>query len=115
MTPESAFEALGGQERPLPEQPTANGIHGTSIPPIETIPEQERTGTRFGIDAQGLIDVLRIPPTIDDLQRFHYDEMRHKAQQLVGLGQMLGDIAPAVTRILEALPEHMEDASVDSL
>ena len=41
--------------------------------------------------------------------------MRHKAQQLIELGQMLGDIAPAVARILEALPEHMEDASVDRL
>ena len=103
------------QEPPQPEQPTASGIHGTSIPPIESIPEQERAGTRFGLDAQGLIDVLRIPPATNDLQRFHYDEMRHKAQQLVGLGQMLGDIAPAATRILEALPERIEDVSIDRL
>jgi hypothetical protein len=85
------------------------------LPSIENIPEQESTGTHFGLDAQGRIDVVRIPPATDDLQRFHYDEMRHKAQQLVGLGQMLGDIASAVTRILEALPEQMEDASVDKL
>jgi hypothetical protein len=84
-------------------------------PPIESIPEQDRIGTRFGVDADGRIDVLRTPPAIDDLQRLHYDEMRHKAQQLAGHGQMLGDIATAAIRILEALPEHMEDASADRL
>jgi hypothetical protein len=92
-----------------------NLVLNRSIPPIESIPEQERTGTRFGIDAQGLIDVLRIPPAIDDLQRFHYDEMRHKAEALAALGQMLGDIAPAATRILEALPEGIEGVSIDRL
>ncbi len=86
-----------------------------SPPPIESIPEQERTGTRFGMGEDGRIDVLQTPPTTDDLQRFHYDEMRHKAQALSELGQMLGDIAPAITRILEALPERMEQASVDRL
>ncbi len=108
---------IDGQEPPQPEQPTANGIHGTSTswPRIESIPEQERTGTRFGMDAQGRIDVLRIPPTTDDLQRFHYEEMRYKAESLAGLGQMLGDIGPAINRILEALPEHIEDATVDKL
>jgi hypothetical protein len=65
-------------------------------PPIESIPEQERTGTRFGMDAWGRIDVVPIPPAMDDLQRFHYDEMRHKAEALIALGQMLGDIAPAI-------------------
>ena len=84
-------------------------------PPIESIPEQERTGTRFGMDAQGRIDVLQTPPTIDQLQRFHYEEMRHKAEALAGLGQMLGDITPAIARTLEALPAHIERASVDRL
>jgi hypothetical protein len=86
------------------------------LPPfIESIPEQDRIGTRFGVDAEGRIDVLQTPPATDDLQRLHYDEVRHKAQDLAGLGQMLGDIAPTVTRILETLPERMEDASVDRL
>jgi hypothetical protein len=85
------------------------------VPPIESIPEQERTGTRFGVDAQGRIDVVQISPATDDLQRFHYDEMRHKAQALAALGQMLGDVALPANRILEALPERMEDASVDKL
>jgi hypothetical protein len=49
------------------------------------------------------------------LQRFHYDEMRHKAQALAELGQMLGDIAPDINRIREALPEDIKDASVDKL
>jgi hypothetical protein len=65
--------------------------------------------------AQGRIDVLRTAPAADGLQRFHYDEMRHKAEELATLGQMLGDIAHAITRLLEALPEHIEDASVDKL
>ena len=84
-----------------PEQPTANGIHGTSIPwpRIESIPEQERMGTRFGMDAHGRIDVLRSPPATDELQRLHYDEMRHKAEALAALGQMLGDTAPAIMGI----------------
>jgi hypothetical protein len=98
------------EEPPQPEQPTADGW-----PPIESIPEQESTGTRFGMDAQGRIDVVRTPPATDGLQRFHYDEMCHKAQALAELGQMLGDIEPDINRILEALPEHMEDASVDKL
>ncbi len=85
------------------------------LPPVESIPEQERTGTRFVMDTQGRIDVLQIPPVADDLQRFHYDEMRHKAEALAGLGQMLGDIAHSITRLVEALPEHIEDASVDKL
>ena len=86
-----------------------------SPPTIESIPEQERIGTRFGMDEVGRIDILRTPPTTDDLQGFHYHEMRHKAQALSDLGQMLGDIAPAVHRILGALSEHMEEASVDKI
>jgi hypothetical protein len=67
------------------------------------------------MDGQGRIDVLRTPPAIDELQCFHYEEMRHKAQALIALGQMLGDIAPAAARILEALPNRIEDASIDKL
>jgi hypothetical protein len=87
----------------------------TDPPPIESIPQQERTGTRFAVDAQGRIDVVRIPPTTDELQRFHYGEMRYKAAALAALGQMLGDVALPSNRVLEALPERMEDASVDKL
>jgi hypothetical protein len=87
----------------------------TNLPPIETIPLQERAATQFRADAQGRIDVVQIPPATDELQRLHYDEMRHKAAVLVALGQMLGDVAWPAKRILEALPERMEDASVDKL
>ena len=38
-----------------------------------------------------------------------------RARELLALGQMLGDLSPAVDRLLEALPERMEDASVDKL
>ena len=85
------------------------------LPAIESIPKQEHIGTRFSVDAQGRIDVVRVPLAADELQRLHYDEMRHKAAALAALGQMLGDVAPATNRILEALPERMEDASVDKL
>ncbi len=107
----SAWEANSEAKRLIDSsEPTA-----ASPPPIESIPEQERTGTRFGMDDVGRIDVLRTPPTTDDLQRLHYDEMRHKAEALSELGQMLGDVARAVSRILDALPERIEDASIDRL
>lgn len=99
----------------FPSASTFNTPESLVPPPIESIPEQNRVGTRFGVDVEGRIDVLRTPPATDDLQSLHYHEMRHKARDLAGLGQMLGDIAPAVTRILEALPKRMEDASVDRL
>jgi hypothetical protein len=87
----------------------------THLPPVETIPSQEPAATQFRADAEGRIDVVQIPPSTDVRQRLLYDEMRHKAQELAALGQMLGDVSPAVDRILEALPERMEDASVDKL
>ena len=87
------------------QEPPQPGTHGTSTPwpSIESIPEQERTGTRFGMDGQGRIDVLQTPPTIDELQRLHYEEMRHKAQALSDLGQMLGDLAQDTFRILRRI------------
>ncbi len=99
------------------QEPPQPGTHGTSTPwpSIESIPEQERTGTRFGMDGQGRIDVLQTPPTIDELQRLHYEEMRHKAQALSDLGQMLGDLAQDTFRILDALREGIEDVSIDKL
>jgi hypothetical protein len=105
-----------------PQVPTAGtapqpfgGTLPKNLPSIETIPSQERAATQFRADAEGRIDVVRIPPARDELQRFHYDEMRHKATAMVALGQMLGDLASPTSRILEALPERMEDASVDKL
>ena len=76
---------------------------------------QERAATQFRADAQGRIDVVKIPPSSDELQRLHYDELRHKALALVALGQMLGDLALPADRFLEALPERIEEASVDKL
>ena len=99
----SAPQLMGGTTPPL------------NLPPVETIPLQERAATQFRADAQGRIDVVQIPPSSDELQRLHYDEMRHKALALVALGQMLGDLASPADRFLEALPERIEDASVDKL
>ena len=99
----SAPQFIGGTTPPM------------NSPPVETIPLQERAATQFRADAQGRIDVVQIPPSSDEFQRLHYDEMRHKALALVALGQMLGDLASPADRILEALPERMEDASVDKL
>ena len=84
-------------------------------PPIESIPEQDPAGTRFRIDAEGRIDAIIVPPTPDTLQRFHYDELRQKAEALAALGQMLGDLGVPALRILEALPTDIEDASIDRL
>jgi hypothetical protein len=62
-------------------------------PPIEAIPEQASAATRFGINPQGLIDVVPDPPALepltDALQREFYDESRGKARVLVELGPNL--------------------------
>jgi 8-oxo-dGTP pyrophosphatase MutT (NUDIX family) len=65
---------------------------------IEAIPEQEPLATRFGVNSQGLIDVVPDPPApetaADALQREFYEETRLKAQALVALGSnQLGDLS----------------------
>jgi hypothetical protein len=67
------------------------------------IPEQEPLATRFGVNSQGLIDVVPDPPahrTSDDaLQREIYDETREKAEILLGYGHnQLGDLVDPITR-----------------
>jgi hypothetical protein len=92
-----------------------SGKPNNFYPSIEVIPQQEAGGTRFRADDQGRIDVLRIAAAADELQDLHYREMRFKAQALAALGQMLGDLGYGIGRILEALPEHIDDVSVDQL
>lgn len=41
--------------------------------------------------------------------------MRHKARELIALGQMLGDITAPCARFIDAAPARLEDASVDKL
>jgi hypothetical protein len=53
--------------------PVALGAGGTPPAPIEAIPEQEPLATRFGVNSQGLIDIVPDPPapgtSADALQR----------------------------------------------
>ncbi len=94
---------------------TSSTVPSESAPSADFIPPQERTATQFGVDSLGRIDIIQVPPDADELQQFHYNEMRHKARELIGLGQMLGDMSSPVTRFLEALPEQMAAASVDRI
>jgi hypothetical protein len=89
-------------------------------PPIEAIPKQEPIATRFGVNSQGLIDVVPDPPApgtaANALQRESYEETCFKAQALVALGpNQLADLSGSVERFREALKERIEDISITSL
>ncbi len=89
-------------------------------PPIEVIPEQEPNATRFGVNTDGVIDVVPdplAPETVADaLQREYYDELRFKAQALIELGpNQLGDLSGSAERFREALKERIEEISITSL
>ena len=90
------------------------------VPPIEAIPEQEPIATRFGVNSEGLIDVLPDPPApetaADHLQRDLYAETRFKTQALIELGpNQLGDLSGSVERFREGLKERIDDISITSL
>jgi hypothetical protein len=87
---------------------------------IEAIPEQEPLATRFGVNSQGLIDVVPDPPApetaADALQREFYEETRLKAQALVALGSnQLGDLSGPANRFCDALKDRVEDISITTL
>jgi 8-oxo-dGTP pyrophosphatase MutT (NUDIX family) len=88
--------------------------------PIEAVPEQEPLATRFGVNSQGLIDVVPDSPApetaADALQREFYEETRLKAQALVALGSnQLGDLSGPANRFREGLKDRIEDISITSL
>jgi hypothetical protein len=100
--------------------PVALGAGGTPPAPIEAIPEQEPLATRFGVNSQGLIDVIPDPPApetaADALQREFYEETRLKALALVALGpNQLGDLSGPANRFCDALKDRVEDISITSL
>jgi hypothetical protein len=100
--------------------PVTLGAGGTPPAPIEVIPEQEPLATRFGVNSQGLIDVipdLPAPETAADaLQREFYEETRLKALALVALGpNQLGDLSGPANRFCDALKDRVEDISITSL
>ena len=67
------------------------------------------------MDAQGRIDVLRTPPATD---QFAAIALRRDAPQSRAYGHARPDARRRrahITLLLEALPEHIEDASVDTL
>lgn len=89
-------------------------------PPLEAVPEQEPLATKFGVNSQGLIDVVPDPPAhgtaADALQMEYYDEMRLKAQALSELGQnQLGELSGPVNRFREGLKDRIEDISIASM
>jgi hypothetical protein len=66
---------------PVPEIPAA-------LPaPIEAIPEQEPLATRFGVNSEGLIDVVPDPPApgtaADPVQRALYEETRVQINSVI--------------------------------
>jgi hypothetical protein len=87
------------------------------LPDINAIPEQTKNATQFILSAEGLIDLVPDPPghaaRIDPIQRAHYDELRHKAAELLNLGHnQLGDLTSPLDRFLGALPQHIENVSI---
>jgi hypothetical protein len=88
-------------------------------PSIEAIPEQEPIATKFGVNSQGLIDVVLDPPAhgaaADPLQREFYEETRLKAQALVELGpNLLGALNDPANRFRAGLKGRIEDISITS-
>jgi hypothetical protein len=89
-------------------------------PPIEAIPDQEPIAARFGVNSEGLIDVVPDPPApgtaADPLQREYFDELRLKAQALVELGpNLLGALNDPANRFRVGLKDRIEDISITSL
>lgn len=88
-------------------------------PPIDVIPEQEPTATRFDVNFQGLIDVVLDPPApgsaTDALQREFYEETRLKAQALIELGpNLLGALNDPANRFRFGLKDRLDDISITS-
>jgi hypothetical protein len=90
------------------------------MPEVNAIPPQASVATQFAPTADGRIDLAPDPPghspLADAIQREQYLEVRHKALDLAGLGHnQLGDTAGSVDRLLTALPENIEAASIGRL
>lgn len=90
------------------------------ISPFEAIPEQEPLATRFGVNSEGLIDVVPDPPApgtaTDPLQRQYYEDTRFKTEELVALGpNQLGELSGPAYRFREGLRDRIEDISITSL
>jgi hypothetical protein len=108
---------------PVPDflsNPVVLGADGTPPAPIEAIPEQEPLATIFGVNSQGLIDVIPDPPALgtasDALQREHYAETRFKAQTLIQLGpNQLGELRGPAKRFHGGLKDRIEDISITVL
>ncbi|PNE11559.1 MAG: hypothetical protein CR217_08095 [Beijerinckiaceae bacterium] len=99
---------------------SADAAPQTPPAPIEAIPGQEPLATRFCVNSEGLIDVVRDPPApgtaADPLQREFYEEIRLKAQSLVAVGpNQLGDLSGPANRFCEGLKDRIEDISITSL
>lgn len=83
------------------------------LPEADAIPLQATAASQFALNAEGRLDLLADAPLRDDMQRDIYQEVRHKALALSGLGHnQLADMSEPVQRFLIAAPERIEDVSI---
>jgi hypothetical protein len=86
------------------------------LPDVDAIPRQTAAASQFALDRDGRLDLLPDEPLPDDTQRDIYQEVRHKALALHGLGHnQLAGMTEPVARFLAAAPERIEDVSITRL
>ena len=85
-------------------------------PEADAIPQQTAVASQFSVNAEGRIDLLPDAPLPDNAQRQIYQEARHKALALSGLGHnQLAGMSEPVARFLAAAPDRIEDVSITRL
>jgi hypothetical protein len=100
---------------PAPTAGTSPTFAGPSaiLPDINSVPLQVKAASQFWLDAEGRIDLLPDPPFLEETQREFFEEMRHKAIALAGIGHnQLAELAEPVDRFRAALPENIENVSI---
>jgi hypothetical protein len=104
------------EEREIFEHGTADAA--ADIPAVNSIPQQVTAASQFALNADGRIDLVLDPPShaqsADNLQREMYQEMRHKALAVAGLGHnQLAELLIPVDRFYAALPEDIDHMSIN--
>jgi len=98
---------------PYFQEPQSEAQHS---PDLNAIPRQITNSSQFYIDAQGRVDLVPDPPVADNLQGQIYQEVRYKARALIALGHnQLADVSEPIDRFLAAVPERIENASINRL
>lgn len=87
-----------------------------AIPPELDFPAQSLDATMFGLNAQGQIDRVAIPPEqqllITPMQLRQYETLRSDAERLCARGQILGKLSTEIADLISALPRDMTHAGV---